>query len=163
VLFNRFYQPDIDVTRLELLTDLKLSEPNEIRLPLLWLALLSGRAKASLAASTGVSGANQVVKYLLAGADVVMTTSSLLREGPGHMSTLLAGLEKWLDVREFDSLRHVRGIMSQRCLRDPQAFERANYIKILQGYHQVDLSATGQPPVSVQSRSSGATPIRLPG
>ena len=163
VLFNRFYQPDIDVTRLELLTDLKLSEPNEIRLPLLWLALLSGRAKASLAASTGVSGADQVVKYLLVGADVVMTTSSLLREGPGHMATLLAGLEKWLDVREFDSLKHVRGIMSQRCLRDPQAFERANYIKILQGYHQVDLSATGQPPVPVQSRTNGATPIRLPG
>jgi len=163
VLFNRFYQPDLDVTRLELLTDLKLSEPNEIRLPLLWLALLSGRAKASLGASTGVSGADEVVKYLLVGADVVMTTSSLLREGPGHMATLLAGLEKWLDVREFDSLKHVRGIMSQRCLRDPQAFERANYIKILQGYHQVDLSATGQPPVPVQSRTNGATPIRLPG
>ena len=79
------------------------------------------------------------------------------------MATLLAGLEKWLDVREFDSLKHVRGMMSQRCLRDPQAFERANYIKILQGYHQVDLSATGQPLVPVQSRTNGATPIRFPG
>jgi dihydroorotate dehydrogenase (fumarate) len=141
VLFNRFYQPDLDVTRLELVTDLKLSEPNEIRLPLLWLALLSGRAKASLAASTGVSGAEEVVKYLLVGADVVMTTSSLLREGPSHMGVLLAGLERWLDVREFESLQHVRGIMSHRCLRDPQAFERANYIKILQGFRAPTLAA----------------------
>ena len=134
VLFNRFYQPDLDLTRLQVLTDLKLSEPNEIRLPLLWLAVLSGRIKASLAASTGVTSAEEVLKYLLVGADIVMTTSSLLRQGPGHMATLLAGLEKWLDAREFTSLTQVRGIMSQRSLRDPQAFERANYIKILQGY-----------------------------
>ena len=143
VLFNRFYQPDIDLTRLQVLTDLKLSEPNEIRLPLLWLAVLSGRTRASLAASTGVTSAEEVVKYLLVGADVVMTTSSLLRQGPGHMATLLAGLEKWLDAREFASLKQVRGIMSQRCLRDPQAFERANYIKILQGFRTSALAAGG--------------------
>jgi dihydroorotate dehydrogenase (fumarate) len=143
VLFNRFYQPDLDLTRLQVLTDLALSEPNEIRLPLLWLALLSGRTKASLAASTGVTSAEEVVKYLLVGSDVVMTTSSLLRLGPGHMATLLSGLEKWLDARGFTSLKHVRGIMSQRCLRDPQAFERANYIKILHGYRAPDLKAGG--------------------
>jgi len=136
VLFNRFYQPDLDLTRLQVLTDLKLSEPSEIRLPLLWLAVLSGRIKASLAASTGVASAEEVVKYLLVGADVVMTTSSLLRQGPGHVANLLAGLEKWLDAREFTSLEQVRGIMNQRSLRDPQAFERANYLKILQGYRQ---------------------------
>ena len=142
VLFNRFYQPDIDLTRLQVLTDLRLSEPNEIRLPLLWLAVLAGRTRASLAASTGVTCADDVVKYLLVGADVVMTTSSLLRLGPGHMATLLAGLEKWLDAREFTSLQHVRGIMSQRSMRDPQAFERSNYIRILQGYRQPDPAMT---------------------
>jgi dihydroorotate dehydrogenase (fumarate) len=142
VLFNRFYQPDLDLVRLQVVTDLNLSEPNEIRLPLLWLAVLAGRTKASLAASTGVTGAEEVVKYLLVGADVVMTTSSLLRQGPGHVATLLAGLEKWLDARGFESLNHVRGIMSQRGTRDPQAFERANYIKILQGYRQPDPART---------------------
>ncbi|SDS82616.1 dihydroorotate dehydrogenase-like protein [Bradyrhizobium canariense] len=163
VLFNRFYQPDLDLTRLQVLTDLKLSEPNEIRLPLLWLAVLAGRTKASLAASTGVTSADEVVKYLLVGADVVMTTSSLLRQGPGHMATLLSGLEKWLDAREFDSLRHVSGIMSQRGMRDPQAFERSNYVKILQGYRQPDRSTTGQPAAPVPSRTDGAKPNRILG
>jgi dihydroorotate dehydrogenase (fumarate) len=134
VLFNRFYQPDVDLARLEILNDLRLSEAQEIRLPLLWLAVLSGRLKASLAASTGVSSANEVVKYLLVGADAVMTTSSLLRHGPGHLKTLLEGLQSWLQAHEFSSLEPVRGIMNQHNLREPGAFERANYIKILQGY-----------------------------
>jgi dihydroorotate dehydrogenase (fumarate) len=157
VLFNRFYQPDLDLLRLEVLTDLKLSEPNEIRLPLLWLAILAGRTKASLAASTGVSSADEVVKYLLVGADVVMTTSALLRHGPGHIATMLAGLNKWLEAREFDSLRHVRGMMSQRCLRNPEAFERANYLKILHGYQPPDLSMIGRK----ANPNNGAN--RLPG
>ena len=134
VLFNRFYQPDLDLVRLQVLTDLKLSDPAEIRLPLLWLAVLSGRMRASLAASTGVATVAEVVKYLLVGADVVMTTSALLRFGIGHMTTLVGELEKWLAARDFTSLDQVRGIMSQRKMRDPQAFERANYIKILHGY-----------------------------
>ena len=134
VLFNRFYQPDIDLARLAVLPDLNLSQPNEIRLPLLWLAILSGRVKASLAATTGVTTADEVVKYLLVGADVVMTTSALLRHGVDHMAVLLAGLESWLDAREFASLGDMRGIMNQQKLRDPQAFERANYIRILQNY-----------------------------
>jgi len=163
VMFNRFYQPDIDLSRLQVLNDLKLSEPSELRLPMLWLAVVAGSIKASLAASTGVDSADEVVKYLLVGADVVMTTSALLRHGPGHIATMLSGLHKWLDAREFGSLENVRGIMSQRNMRDPQAFERANYIKILQGYRQVDRSAAGQPPVPVQSHTNGATAIRLPG
>jgi dihydroorotate dehydrogenase (fumarate) len=134
VLFNRFYQPDLDIVALKVLTDLALSEPNEIRLPLLWLAVLSGRVRASLAATTGVTTADQVVKYLLVGADVVMATSAFLRHGPGYMAVLLAGLERWLAAREFTSLAAVRGIMSQSRLQTPQAFERANYIKILHGY-----------------------------
>jgi dihydroorotate dehydrogenase (fumarate) len=136
VLFNRFYQPDIDLGQLRLLTDLKLSQPNEIRLPLLWLAVLSGRTGASLAATTGVTSVDEVIKYLLAGADVVMTTSALLRHGVGFAAVLLEGLEAWLAAREFSSLKEVRGLMSQRKLKDPQAFERANYIKILQGYRR---------------------------
>jgi dihydroorotate dehydrogenase (fumarate) len=134
VLFNRFYQPDIDLAALQVLTDLRLSDPSEIRLPLLWLAALHGRTKASLAASTGVETADQVIKYLLVGADAVMTTSSLLRHGPGQMAVLLAELRKWLEARDFASLAPIRGAMSQSNLRDPQAFERANYVKILQGY-----------------------------
>ncbi|MEJ0097209.1 MAG: dihydroorotate dehydrogenase-like protein [Bauldia sp.] len=134
VLFNRFYQPDIDLARLSVLPDLNLSSPSEIRLPLLWLAILSGRVKASLAATTGVTTADEVAKYLLVGADAVMTTSALLRHGVGHMAALLAGLQAWLEAREFTSLDAVRGIMDQRSLDDPQAFERANYIRILQGY-----------------------------
>ena len=134
VLFNRFYQPDIDLARLSVLNDLNLSRPNEIRLPLLWLAILSGRIKASLAATTGVTTVDEVVKYLLVGADVVMTTSALLRGGIGTMATLVADLEQWLTARGFPSVGAMRGIMDQRSLDDPQAFERANYIKILQEY-----------------------------
>ncbi len=134
VLFNRFYQPDFDIVNLKVVTDLRLSEPNEIRLPLLWLAVLAGRVKASLAAATGVTTPDEIVKYLLAGADVVMTTSSLLRQGVGHIAVLLAGLEAWLSAREFASVGQMRGIMSQRKIKDPQAFERTNYLKILQGY-----------------------------
>ncbi len=134
VLFNRFYQPDIDLAQLKVLPDLKLSTPDEIRLPLLWLAVLSGRMKASLAATTGVASVDEVAKYLLAGADVVMTTSALLRNGVDYMGTLLIGLEDWLDARKFATLDNVRGLMSQRRVSDPLAFERANYIKILQGY-----------------------------
>ena len=134
VLFNRFYQPDLDLARLQVLTDIRLSSPDEIRLPLLWLAVLAGRVTASLAATTGVRTADEVIKYLLVGADAVMTTSSLLRQGVDHMATLRAGLEAWLKAREFVSVDEVRGLMSQRKVADPEAFERANYIRILQGY-----------------------------
>jgi dihydroorotate dehydrogenase (fumarate) len=134
VLFNRFYQPDIDIAGLRLLSDLKLSEPNEIRLPLLWLGVLSGRIKASLAASTGVATADEVVKYLLVGADAVMTTSALLKHGVTYMASLLAGLTHWLSAREVASLENVRGMLSHSRANNPDAFERANYIKILHGY-----------------------------
>jgi len=136
VLFNRFYQPDIDLTRLTLISDLDLSQPSETRLPLLWLGVLAGRIRASLAASTGVNSADDVVKYLLVGADVVMTTSSLLRHGIGYVKVLREGLERWLAARGANSLASIRGCMSHRNIPDPTAFERANYIKILQGYRR---------------------------
>ncbi len=134
VLFNRFYQPDINIATLQLSMDLELSAPAEIRLPLLWIAILHGRVQASLAASTGVESADDVLKYLLAGADTVMTTSSLLRHGVKHMRTLVDGLSALLAAREIESLGEIRGRMSQQNLKNPIAFERANYVHILQGY-----------------------------
>ena len=135
VLFNRFYQPDIDIATLRLSMDIELSTPAEIRLPLLWIAILYGRMPASLAASTGVESADEVFKYLLAGADTVMTTSALLRHGVEHMRTLVDGLSALLAAREIESLDEIRGRMSQQNVKSPTAFERANYVHILQGYH----------------------------
>ena len=134
VLFNRFYEPDIDLAQLTLLPNLELSTAAEIRLPLLWIGALSGRVQASLAASTGVETADEVIKYLLAGADVVMTTSALLRHGVGHMKMLLDGLKNWLTARDLDTLDRIRGRLSQHNIADPNAFTRVNYIRVLQGY-----------------------------
>ncbi len=134
VLFNRFYQPDLDIEELEVAPTLKLSQAGEIRLPLLWIALLHGRLKSSLAATRGVETAVEVIKYLLAGADVVMTASALLRNGPAHLDTLRSGLIDWMDARGFSALSQVRGIMSQRKVKNPASFQRANYIKVLESY-----------------------------
>jgi dihydroorotate dehydrogenase (fumarate) len=134
VLFNRLLEPDIDLLRMKLTDRLDLSEPEEMRLPMLWIAILSGRTKASLAASTGVSDADGVVKYLLAGADVVMTTSALLRHGIGYMSTLVDGLREWMDEREIASLDDMRGMMSWLRSRDRSVYSRANYLRILEHY-----------------------------
>ena len=129
VLFNRFYQPDIDLVSLHLEHNLELSTPAEIRLPLLWIAALAGQIRGSLAATTGVDSATEITKYLLA--DAVMTTSALLRHGVGHVKTLLDGLTQWMDARGFDNVSDLRGLMSQKRIKDPTAFERANYIQIL--------------------------------
>jgi dihydroorotate dehydrogenase (fumarate) len=134
VLFNRFYQPDIDLETRQLVTTLELSARQEIRLPLLWIGLLHGRVPASLAATTGVETSGEVVKYLLAGADVVMTTSSLLRNGPGHIRTLRTGLRRWLDQNSYATVRQMRGTLSHARAADPGAFERANYVRMLQEY-----------------------------
>jgi dihydroorotate dehydrogenase (fumarate) len=134
VLFNRFYQPDIDLGSLSLRRDLDLSTRVEIRLPLLWIGVLSGRVRCSLAASTGVETADEVVKYLLAGADAVMTTSALLRHGIDHMRSLLDGLTAWLHAHNIAGVKAIRGRLSHSRVADPTAFERANYISILQGW-----------------------------
>ena len=134
VLFNRFYQPDLDIDRLEVAPTLKLSQAGEIRLPLLWVALLHGQVSASLAATRGVETATEVIKYLLAGADAVMTASALLRNGPGYLATLVSGLAEWMEEREFASVDQIRGVMSHRKVKNPAAFERANYIKVLESY-----------------------------
>lgn len=133
VLFNRFYQPDFDINELIIKTDLQYSESSEIRLPLLWIALLYGKVSLSLAATTGVQSAIEVIKYLLAGADVVMTASSLYKNGIPYLKTMNKELQDWMYMMGFDSLAAFRGSMSQQHISDPTAYERANYIKILEG------------------------------
>lgn len=133
VLFNRFYQPDFDINEMVLKTDLHYSEPNEIRLPLLWIALLFEKVKLSLAATTGVQSAVEVVKYLLAGADVVMTASSLYKNGIPYLKTMNKELQDWMFMMGFEDITSFRGSMSQQNVSDPTAFERANYIRILEG------------------------------
>jgi len=134
VLFNRFYQPDIDIQSLEVKPSLGLSSAGEIRLPLLWIALLHGKLNASLAATRGVEKPDEVIKYLLAGADIVMTTSALLRHGPSYTTVLLDGLKAWMEARRFASVAQVRGSMSRSKVANPGAFERANYIRELESF-----------------------------
>jgi dihydroorotate dehydrogenase (fumarate) len=134
VLFNRFYQPDMDLEEMQVITDLKLSTPAEIRLPLLWIGVLHGRINASLGATTGVHSPVELIKYLLAGADAVMTTSGMLQQGIGFLTTLVDGLQDWMEAWGYDSVAQLKGSMSQVNCLNPGAFERANYIKILENY-----------------------------
>lgn len=133
VLFNRFYQPDFDINSLSLLHNLQYSESSEIRLPLLWIALLYGRVPVSLAATTGVQSSIEVIKYLLAGADVAMTASALYKHGIGYIKTMNSELASWMMTHEFAAIDSFKGVMSQQHISDPTSFERANYIKILEG------------------------------
>lgn len=133
VLFNRFYQPDFDINELVIKTDLHYSESSEIRLPLLWIALLYGKVNLSLAATTGVQSAIEVIKYILAGADVVMTASSLYKNGIPYLKTMNKELQDWMYMMGFDSIDAFKGSMSQQHISDPTAYERSNYIKILEG------------------------------
>ncbi len=134
VLFNRFYQPDINLETLSVAPHLVLSNSDELRLPLRWCAILHGRVDASLAATTGVHTHLDVIKLLLAGADVTMSTSALLRHGPDHVATLTDGVTEWMDARGYSSVDELRGAVSQRTVRDPAAFERANYLETLTKY-----------------------------
>ena len=131
VLFNRFYQPDIDLETLSVTPNLVLSSSDELRMPLRWCAILHGRIDASLGASTGVHSHRDVLKLLLAGADVTMSTSALLRHGPDHVATMTDGLREWMEARGYSSVTELRGAISQRTVRDPASFERANYLETL--------------------------------
>jgi dihydroorotate dehydrogenase (fumarate) len=131
VLFNRFYQPDLDIEAMEVLPALELSTSVELRLPLRWIAILHRRHRVSLAASTGVHTATDVLKVLLAGADVAMMTSALLRNGPDHLRPVEVQVRDWMDRHGFETLDQLRGRLSQRSVPDPAAFERANYIRTL--------------------------------
>jgi dihydroorotate dehydrogenase (fumarate) len=134
VLFNRFYEPDIDLATLTPKPSLNLSTPAEIRLALLWIALLAGKTDASLAATSGVDTGDEVVKYLLSGADVVMTTSALLRHGAGHLGVLRRDLERWMEGRGFDDIGQVRGRLAATFAHHREALVRAQYIHMLTGY-----------------------------
>ena len=133
VLFNRFYQPDFDIEELEVLPNLELSHPSEIRLPLLWIAVLYGRVPISLAASTGVGGAREMIKYILAGADVAMSASSLLRNGIPWIKETMRDFELYMKDMPFDSIEAFKGSMSQQHIADPTSYERSNYLQILEG------------------------------
>jgi len=134
VLFNRFYQPDIDLETLAVAPHLVLSTSDELRLPLRWIALLHGRVGVELAATTGVHTAQDSIKALLAGAQVTMMTSALLHHGPEHLTEVEAELRAWIDEREYASVDQLRGSVSQRAIANPEAFERANYIRELTTY-----------------------------
>ena len=131
VLFNRFYEPDINVQTMEVTPKLSLSTSVENRLPLRWTAILFGHLEASLAASTGIHTGEDVAKMLLAGADVAMMTAALLKNGPGHAATVLADLEALMTEKGYGDVGEMRGALSHANCAEPGAFERANYIKMI--------------------------------
>lgn len=131
VLFNRFYQPDLDLETLLPHPTLSLSTSAELRLPLRWIAILRHRVQVSLAATTGVHTAEDALKVLLAGADVAMTTSALLRNGPGHAAEVIHGIERWMVDHEYESITQLKGSAAQDTAPDPVAYERANYVQTL--------------------------------
>ncbi len=132
VLFNRFLQPDIDAETLAIRPDVYLSSPTEARLPRTWISILHKHLRASLAATTGVEGPADVIKYLLAGADVVMTASALIRHGPGHAAVLLDGLSEWMTRKGYPSVAGVRGMLALPTGTDEVAYERAGYVSAMQ-------------------------------
>ena len=145
-MFNRFYLPDLDLETLDIEPRIALSTPEEVRLPLRWAAILRPHLTMSIAASTGVHSGDDVAKLVLAGADVAMATSSLLRNGTAHVATIEARLVDWMDEHEYESVSQMRGAVSRDSVPDPEAYERANYIGNLASY---------------TSRFRGTTPIAL--
>lgn len=134
VLFNRFYQPDFDLEKLEVIPNLVLSTNWEMRLPLRWIAILYGQIKANLALTSGVHSSEDVIKSVMAGADVVQIASELLLKGPKRVSEILKGIEDWMTEKEYESIEQMKGSMSQKAVSEPAAFERANYMKVLNSY-----------------------------
>ena len=134
VLFNRFYQPDFDLDELKVVPDLELSTSYELRLPLRWIAILYGRIAADFALTGGVHTAQDVLKAMMAGASVAMMASELLAHGPGRLGQMIAGIERWMEEHEYESIAQMQGCMSQRAVAEPAAFERANYMKALNSF-----------------------------
>lgn len=131
VLFNRFYQPDLDIENLEVTPNLVLSRSAEMRLPLRWIAILYGHVDASMALTTGIHAPEDVIKAIMAGADVANICSVLLREGIGKISDLVNGVTLWMEEHEYESLDEMKGSLSHKATAEPTAFERANYMKAL--------------------------------
>jgi dihydroorotate dehydrogenase (fumarate) len=138
VLFNRFYQPEIDIEELRVRRALHLSRSSELPLRQRWLAILSGRVKASLAVSGGVHTVVDVIQSVMSGAHAVQTVSALLQRGPGHLTVLLRELSTWLEEHEYASLQQMQGSMNLASCPDPRAYERANYMLMLQGWQPAD-------------------------
>ena len=134
VLFNRFYQPDIDLEKLEVTPNVILSTPMSMRLPLRWIAILYGRINADLAATSGIYTEKDIIKMVMAGAKVTQMLSSLLKFGIGHIADVLTQMIYWMEVNEYESLEQMRGSMSYMNVPDPAQFERANYMKVLNSY-----------------------------
>lgn len=134
VLFNRFYQPDFDLEHLEVVPNLVLSTSEELRLRLRWIAILYGHTNCSMAVTGGVHTTEDILKAMMAGADVVMMTSALLRNGIDHVDALQEDLYRWMDENQYHSVQQMRGSMSQKSIGEPRAFERANYLKVLGSY-----------------------------
>jgi dihydroorotate dehydrogenase (fumarate) len=133
-LFNRFYQPDIDLEALEVVPNEILSSPASMRLPLRWIGILYGKVKADLAATSGIYTEKDVIKMVMAGAKVTHMMSSLLKLGLGHISDVITKLKYWMEANEYESLDQMRGSMSYKNVEDPSKFERANYMKVLHSY-----------------------------
>jgi dihydroorotate dehydrogenase (fumarate) len=131
VLFNRFYQPDIDLEALEVKPNILLSTPMAMRVPLRWVALLHGKLRASLAATSGMHRASDVLKMLMAGADVTMLCSALIRHGPRQISVIERDLVAWMEEHEYASVSQLKGSMSQKNCAEPSAFERAQYMRAI--------------------------------
>jgi dihydroorotate dehydrogenase (fumarate) len=134
VIFNRFYQPDLDLEELAVVPNLVLSHSNEMRLPLRWMAILHGRVPVDIAITSGVHTHEDVLKGMMAGANVVMMTSALLRNGVRRINDVVAGMTQWMVEHEYESVEQMRGSMSQRNVAQPDAFVRANYMKVLQSW-----------------------------
>lgn len=135
VLFNRFYQPDIDIEQLDVVRALHLSDASELNLRLRWLAILSGRTSLSLAASGGVHDAQDAIKAMMTGANAVQIVSLLLKRGPGHLRTVIEEARAWMEDHEYESVKQLTGSMSLERSPDPAAYERANYMSLLQSFH----------------------------
>jgi dihydroorotate dehydrogenase (fumarate) len=140
VLFNRFYQPDIDLEELELRPNVLLSQPQALRLPLTWIGILYGKLKAGLAATGGVHGADDVVKLLMVGANVTMMCSSLMRHGINHLRHVERELREWMEAHEYESVVQMQGSMSQIKCPDPGAFERAQYMRAVKGMQHLHMA-----------------------
>lgn len=134
VLFNRFYQPDFDLEKLEVVPNLVLSTNWEMRLPLRWIAILYDNVKASLGATSGIHSHEDVIKIMMAGGDVAMMASELLVKGIGRITEVINGMKEWMEKNEYDSISMMKGSMSQKKIAQPAAFERANYMKLLQSW-----------------------------
>jgi len=135
VLFNRFYQPDIDLTEMSVIPNLELSRSSELRLRLRWVAILYQKVKADLAITGGIHTTEDIIKGILAGANVTMMTSALLEKGIPYIDELIKGTEEWLRRHQYHSINEIRGLLSQQNVKETDAFERANYMKVLKSYH----------------------------